>query len=168
MKPVRRDIGQGAQHEAALVGARVGEYWVGRITNDLVHGDDVQIERARGVGYAPRPSSLGLDSLESEEQGVWGDGAGEVDDSVDVVGLSAGRDGGGAIPARKRAQTKARDTIEACDGPAARVQGRSTLVWQVGADGYQQHAISNIRHQRAFSSQRKGDIIVSPYVWTAC
>ncbi len=92
-RPVRRDVAQRGEHEGAFGQARVRQDQVGRIDAEVVDREQVEVERAGGVGRGADAAGLGLDGVQQGEQGGRVGAVRRAGDAVDVVGLvrTAGR-----------------------------------------------------------------------------
>jgi hypothetical protein len=62
--PIGGHVEQGPQHEGAQMGAWMRQNRVRLRAENAVDVDDIEIERAGGVGRAPLPPEPGLDALQ--------------------------------------------------------------------------------------------------------
>ena len=107
----------GQQHEGALMGARMRQDRVGRVAHQAVHGDQVEIERARRVRRRRAPARPRLDRVQRRQQRRGLGLARQPSDAVDVVGLAGGRH-------RRRVRTSARRATQPQPGQAANAVAR--------------------------------------------
>ena len=91
----------------------------GEVDDEAAGGEEVEVEDSGGVGHGADPAGVSLDGVQEREEVGRGDGAGEADDAIDVIGLVGHGNGGGAIPGRGGLEGQGRMGRELLGGPSA-------------------------------------------------
>ena len=137
--PVGGDVAEGVEDESAFGEAGVREGQGGAGDDGFAGGEEVEVEDAGGIPDGADPAGVSFNGVQEGEEVGRGDGAGEADDPVDVIGLVGHGDGGGAIPGGSGLEGQGRMGRELLGSPSAEVEGgASARVGEVGPEGDQQ------------------------------
>src|SRR5262249_21696082 len=105
---LRRDLDERAQDERALVHARMRYHELRLVDAGIAVEQEIEVERARGIGEAALPPVPRLDRLELAQEFPRPKGGVQLGDRVDEVGLRGIAHRCAAIERRARAQARAR------------------------------------------------------------
>lgn len=100
MAPLRRDLGQWAHDEAALVRPRMRRLQARLVDDAPAIGDEVDVEGARGVGFGPAAAKARFDGEDGLQHGARSKARLDKHDAVAIRRTVWVGPGGGAPPAR--------------------------------------------------------------------